>query len=112
MGGVELTVSVNLLPTDQGLFPPRPIIIDRALKTLPTARILQPEEPVFDVNGQKRNIRLDPWFICAKSASAERRLELEKMGAKVIPVDVDERGMSNHFHKVLYAPVRCGGSEQ
>ena len=99
------------MPPDQGHLPPRPIIIDRTLKTLPTARILQPEEPVFDVHGQQRIIRRDPWFICAKGASSERRLELEKMGAKVIPVDVDERGMSNHFHKVLYAQVRCSRIE-
>jgi 2,5-diamino-6-(ribosylamino)-4(3H)-pyrimidinone 5'-phosphate reductase len=39
-------------------------------------------------------IRRDPWFICARDASPEKKAELEKIGAKVIPVDVDERGTS------------------
>ncbi|PIA14325.1 dihydrofolate reductase, partial [Coemansia reversa NRRL 1564] len=74
-------LSVRLVP--EGVLPgvrhPQPIVLDSKLRTPPTARLL---------TGPQNNPRLHPpWIVTGTDHNIQRRVELERAGARVIVID-------------------------
>jgi len=86
--------SVNLLPTDQDLKPPQPIILDPTLRFPIQSRILKVWNDFTNTHPSDRGdiIVRQPWVICGEGVSVERIAEVEDAGAIVIPVELDTEG--------------------
>jgi 2,5-diamino-6-(ribosylamino)-4(3H)-pyrimidinone 5'-phosphate reductase len=85
---------VNLLPTDQNLKPPQPIILDPTLRFPLEARILKVWNDFTNTHPSDRgdNIVKQPWVICGDGVDEGRIAEVEDAGAIVIPVELDAEG--------------------
>lgn len=92
--GYNTDKSVNLLPTDQDLKPPQPIILDPTLRFPLHSRILKVWNQFTNTHPSDRgdNIVRQPWVICGEGVDGGRIAEVEDAGAVVIPVELDAEG--------------------
>jgi 2,5-diamino-6-(ribosylamino)-4(3H)-pyrimidinone 5'-phosphate reductase len=100
----ETDYSVNLLPTDQDLKPPQPIILDPTLRFPLNSRILKVWNEFTNTHPSDRgdNIVKQPWVICGNGVGEERIAEVEDAGAVVIPVELDADGKLHHSQSTCY----------
>jgi len=85
---------VNLLPTDEDLKPPQPIILDPTLRFPLHSRILKVWNEFTNTHPSDRgdNIVKQPWVICGEGVGEERIAEVKDAGAVVIQVELDAEG--------------------
>jgi 2,5-diamino-6-(ribosylamino)-4(3H)-pyrimidinone 5'-phosphate reductase len=84
---------VNLLPQDQGLEPPQPLIFDPKLRFPLDARILKVWTDVRHLHPSDRDsVVRQPWIICGDDVEEVRRVGVEEAGARVIAVPLDSEG--------------------
>ena len=90
---------VNLLPQDQGLKPPQPLILDPKLRFPLNARILKVWNDIQHLHPSDREdvVVRQPWIICGEDVEESRREIVEEAGARVIAVPLDAEG-EHHFH--------------
>lgn len=90
----EVLIPVNLLPQDQNLKPPQPIILDPTLKFPLSARLLQVWNEFSHTHPSDRgdSIVRQPWVICGDKVDEGRIAEVEEAGAVVIRVQLDTAG--------------------
>jgi 2,5-diamino-6-(ribosylamino)-4(3H)-pyrimidinone 5'-phosphate reductase len=95
---------VNLLPTDQDLKPPQPIILDPTLRFRLSSRILKVWNDFTNTHPSDRgdNIVRQPWVICGNGVEEERIAEVEDAGAVVIPVELDADGKLHNSQITCY----------
>jgi hypothetical protein len=86
--------TVNLLPSNQGLKPPQPIIIDPKLRFPTTSRILSVWNEFQTLRPSDRgdSIVRQPYVVCGEEVPLDRIAEVEEAGARVIPVPLDPEG--------------------
>jgi 2,5-diamino-6-(ribosylamino)-4(3H)-pyrimidinone 5'-phosphate reductase len=92
----ETKHTVNLLPQDQGLKPPQPIILDSTLRLPLTSRLLTLWNEFNNIPAADRGDKVvrQPWVICGDHVDKGRISQVEQAGVKVIPVPLDDEGMS------------------
>lgn len=86
--------TVKLLPQDQGLKPPQPLILDPALRFPINARMLKAWNDHQHVHPSDRGgtIVRQPWLLCGDNVEPERIAQMEEAGAKVISVPLNSEG--------------------
>ena len=103
------TPAVQLVPQDDpSLLPPQPLILDpqlrfplsarilsewnkyRGSRELRDDRILRDSRDVPDARGPA--VVRQPWIVCGDTVPPERREEVERAGARVVPTQLDGSG--------------------
>lgn len=89
--------AVNLLPQDQDLKPPQPLILDPSLRFPLNSRILKAWTDHQHVHPSDRGdaIIRQPWILCGDNVEPGRIEQVEEAGAKVIAVPLDADGQSH-----------------
>jgi 2,5-diamino-6-(ribosylamino)-4(3H)-pyrimidinone 5'-phosphate reductase len=94
---------VQLVPQDDpSLLPPQPLILDPQLRFPLSARILSEWNNSRDSRDSRddrndRDVRgpavvRQPWIVCGDSVPTQRREQVERAGARVVPIQLDGSG--------------------
>lgn len=94
---------VQLVPQDDlSLLPPQPLILDPQLRFPLSARILSEwnnyvnrrdsRDDRDDRNARGPAVVRQPWIVCGDTVPPERREEVERAGARVVPTRLDGSG--------------------
>ncbi|GFZ48135.1 hypothetical protein JCM24511_05883 [Saitozyma sp. JCM 24511] len=99
-------LKIQLVPQDDpSLLPPQPLILDPQLRFPLSARILSEWNNYVNCRDSRddrddRNVRdargpavvRQPWIVCGDTVPPERREEVERAGARVVPTRLDGSG--------------------
>jgi hypothetical protein len=88
---------------DDTLKSPQPLILDPKLRFPKTARILQAWN---DSASSPTDLIRQPWIICGDAVEHSRRNELEKAGARVIPIALDPQGSPLVLYLLPFSALR------